>query len=108
MSIFPLYETLFSSMGDIVELKREERQKIVKSIAKLNQDGHHKLYALLMYHCFKNKLEPFWDTTTQATSASIQLDFNNLSPILQSIIRDFCELHLKHMKEHKAHKSRSK
>lgn len=90
---FPLYDTLLSLSENHEPLTREERVATVKTIGAMDQGGQHKIFAIVTYY---QKLHGLPALTPAAT---VTLNFNQLCADLQVLIKVFCELHQKYMRE---------
>lgn len=90
--MFPLYTSIQTRIADMenVEIKKEERQKFLKGVNKLDSDGQHKLCALILYDI---KMAP------NVQNGQMEFDFYQLSNRLQRICCAFVQLHLQVMKE---------
>lgn len=96
---FPLYDTIASSVSSDTDV---DRNKLVKQIHSLDQDGKNKVYALIRYHCQKHMNEPLPTTVLpfhgQMVDNELVFDLDRFPIQLQQILVEFCKLHIKHMK----------
>lgn len=96
---FPLYDTLITSCDITTDI---DKNKLIKWINQMDQDGHDKIYALIRYHSLKNENEKFEILPYHAMSdegGDLIFDLDRFPIELQNIIFEFSKLHIKHMKD---------
>lgn len=87
---FPLYHTLLQKSNNI-DTNSLDKNKIIKYINQMDQDGMNKIYALIKYHSLIQKCE--------FDSNNLVFDFDVFSEELQKIIWEFVKIHIKYMKQ---------
>jgi hypothetical protein len=101
MTTFPLYDTLINT----VQASQEEpvdKNKLVKWIHTLDQDGKNKVYALIRYFAFNHNLVqepeiiPFGGHFSEG---ELVFDLDKLPLLLQRVLFEFSKLHIQHMKD---------
>lgn len=117
--MIPLYDTLLSSIRDQKNpLEPSELKNLVKKIHTLDQDGMEKIYVLIRYHDMISTQENYSSSSILPFDGKIYFDesINNdviefdieiIPPILQRILYNFVQLHLKHMKQQIERKKKS-
>lgn len=117
--MIPLYDTLLSSIRDQKNpLEPSELKSLIKKIHTLDQDGMEKIYVLIRYHDMISTQEnhssssilPFDGKIYFDESVNndvIEFDIEFIPPILQRILYNFVQLHLKHMKQQIERKKKS-
>jgi hypothetical protein len=109
---FPLYDTLISNIeSEGITEDSVDRNKIVKNIHTLDQDGKNKVYALIRYYNQKNDENSSTSFTGgrptditilpyegQMVDNDLVFDLDRFPSLLQIILSEFCKLHIKHMK----------
>lgn len=100
---FPLYDTLMSIIeSESTTESSVDRNKLVKQIDSLDQDGKNKVYALIRY--YKHKYEEESATSNilpyegQMIENDLVFDLDRFPSLLRVILWEFCKLHIKHMK----------
>jgi hypothetical protein len=103
MSCFPLYDNLVAQKRGKRFLSKDEKRRFVEDVAKLDQNGHNKIFALIMYHQQVNELSYISSGWMNAIGPTIDLDINLASlPVpLQEIIEIFISRHLVFMEDEK-------
>ncbi len=89
---FPLYDNLKKNKTKKA-LSRDDKARLVDKISQLDQDGQHRILALILYHQLQN------GTVKIQIKSSIDITLNNLPAELQVILELFCSLHINLMKE---------
>lgn len=103
---FPLYDTLISTVQSVPESDMQivDKNKLIKWIHSLDQDGKNKVYALIRYydlnhyHCKGNESD-FLPFGGHFVNNELTFDLNRFPIVLQHILLEFVKLHLKVMKE---------
>lgn len=102
MSSFPLYDVLITTVQSqtISELKSTEKNKLIKCIQTLDQDGKNKIYALIRYYGLNqsenSEIIPFGG---YSVNDELIFDLERFPLELQYILLEFTKLHSKHMKD---------
>jgi hypothetical protein len=96
---FPLYDTLLSMIESTTD-ESVDRNKLVKQIDSLDQDGKNKVYALIRYYNHKedsssSNILPY---EGQMVENDLIFDLDRFPSHLRVILWEFCKLHIKHMK----------
>lgn len=79
-----------------------DRNKLVKQIDSLDQDGKNKVYALIRY--YNQKYEDCSSTSNilpydgHMIENDLVFDLDRFPSLLRIILWEFCKLHIKHMK----------
>ena len=97
MSGFPLYENLISLKRNKRYLSKEEKRQLVENIKLLNQDGHNKIIALILYHQIIHSL----NYISPVPSEVMEINLGSLPVPLQEVIEIFVIKHLKFMEDEK-------
>lgn len=98
---FPLYDTLISNIeSEGITEDSVDRNKLVKNIHTLDQDGKNKVYALIRYYNQKNdeNSSTILPYEGQMVDNDLVFDLDRFPSLLQIILSEFCKLHIKHMK----------
>lgn len=101
MSCFPLYDNLLALRKGRRYLSKDEKQQLIDNINSLNQDGHNKIFALIMYHQKihnVNCLSANW-LNYMTPTVDITINLTSLPVVLQEIIEVFVEKHIAFMKD---------
>ena len=101
MISFPLYDTIVSTIQ--VSPDKDEpidKNKLIKWIHSLDQDGYNKVYALIRYYGLNNLNEqntiPFNGYFSEENE--LIFDIDKFPLLLQQILFHFSKLHIQHMK----------
>ncbi len=102
MSLFPLYETMLSSLGDLKNKKLTPLQKkdLAKKLSTVSQETQEFVYCLISKHSELNKengvlYESVKTDSTVYKCINLEFDLNKLPILLQNILYKFMEVHHK-------------
>ncbi len=98
MTNFPLYENIRNDIKDVKELSKQEKDKLLQNIKTLDEHGHELIYVLIKVHFIKEENSYMVPYGIKSLKMGHRVDLNILPPILQLIIQNFVELHLKNKK----------
>lgn len=103
MSCFPLYDNLVSLRRNKRFLTRIEKRQLVERVHALDQDGHNKIMAIILYHqqLHGGRFVPLnWDHSLEPVK-TLSINLTSLPVALQEIVEIFVEKHLGFMEEEK-------
>lgn len=92
MSCFPLYDNLVSQKK-AKRLTLDEKRRFIEQVKGLDQDGHHKVLAIIIYYQKKHNLpciEP---------SANVEVNLTSLPNPLQELLELFVTKHISFMED---------
>ena len=90
MSCFPLYDNLVSQKRNKRFLSKVEKRNLINDVARLDQNGHNKIIALILYHQKINNI----DMPNLILSEKMEINLASLPVPLQEIIEIFVAKHL--------------
>lgn len=98
---FPLYDTILATI-QLNPGKEEsiDKNKLLKLIASIDQDGRNKMYALIRFFAINNnanetEIIPFGG---HYANDELIFDLDRMPLLLQHILNEFVLIHIKHMK----------
>lgn len=109
MSAFPLYDTILANLQHSTSSSSYpqsqgnasiDKVKILKYIQIIDQDGRNKLYALIRFFAINHnanetEIIPFGG---YYLNDELIFDLDKMPCLLQQIIQEFVQIHIKHMK----------
>lgn len=90
---FPLYNIIHEKLQDNLQpLSKQEKDKIISKIKKLDNIGHEHLYALIKVHHLENENEFQTPYNMKLLKMGLRVDIDNLPIELQYIIKGFVDM----------------
>ena len=89
---FPLYDNIRKHKSKKA-LSKDDKLELISNIKKLDQDGQHKVLAIILFYQIEKNLP---QTEVHPT---INVTLSTLPSELQVLLEIFCNLHLKSMQE---------
>lgn len=96
MITFPLYDSIISQIevSENKELSKQEKDKFISDVKKLNQSGHEYIYALIKVYHMKNEENAYkLPYEMKSLKAGLRIDFSILPNELQHILIKFIQVH---------------
>jgi hypothetical protein len=93
MSCFPLYDNISAQKKGKRCLMKEEKKRLIDNIARLDQDGQHKVMAIIIYYQKENGIRCL------KPAATVNISLISLPVALQELLEIFVTKHLVFMED---------